>query len=248
MSFKERESAILEYLQNKKEATVAELCRTVFVSEPTMRRDLLALQGAGKILRTHGGAVYLERPGENLPLGFREREHANAKSAIGKRCLSLIKNGDTVIIDASSTAFELLKLLPGKLSVVIITNNAGATRVLAETKIKAFVSGGELAHGTYALVGPYAESFIRSFNADICFFSVRRLTRDGSLTDNAIAENAVRQAMIAQSKKSVLMLDSQKIGAPCLNTLCTLDDITHVVSERDISSEFSAKYAEKFIW
>ena len=94
MSFKERESAILEYLQEKKEATVGELCRAFFVSEPTMRRDLLALHGAGKILRTHGGAVYRGEPGENLPQGFREREHMSAKALIAKRCLSLIKDED----------------------------------------------------------------------------------------------------------------------------------------------------------
>ncbi|MBQ8907529.1 MAG: DeoR/GlpR transcriptional regulator [Clostridia bacterium] len=247
MAFKERESAILEYLQEKKEATVGELCRAFFVSEPTMRRDLLALHNAGKILRTHGGAVYRGEPGENLPQGFREREHVSAKALIAKRCLALVKDGDTVMLDASSTAFELLKLLPAKHSIVVLTNNAGAAQALAETKIKAFVTGGELARGTYALVGSQAESFIRSFNADICFFSVRRLTPDGRLTDNAIAENAVRRAMLSRSRRSVLMLDSQKIGEPCMNTLCTLDEVTHVVSEEDISAAFPSAYKEKFL-
>lgn len=247
MAFKERESAILEYLQEKKEATVAELCRAFFVSEPTMRRDLLALHGAGKILRTHGGAVYRGEPGENLPQLVREREHGSAKALIAKRCLSLIKDGDTVMLDASSTAFELLKLLSAKHSIVVITNSAGAAPALAETKVKAFVTGGELAKGTYALVGSQAEAFIRSFNADICFFSVRRLTKEGLLTDNAIAENAVRRAMLSRAKKSVLMLDSQKLGEPCMNTLCTLDEVTSVVSECDISGEFPAIYREKFL-
>ena len=228
MAFKERESAILEYLQEKKEATVGELCRAFFVSEPTMRRDLLALHNAGKILRTHGGAVYRGEPGENLPQGFREREHVSAKALIAKRCLALVKDGDTVMLDASSTAFELLKLLPAKHSIVVLTNNAGAAQALAETKIKAFVTGGELARGTYALVGSQAESFIRSFNADICFFSVRR-------------------AMLSRSRRSVLMLDSQKIGEPCMNTLCTLDEVTHVVSEEDISAAFPSAYKEKFL-
>ena len=246
MAFKERESAILEYLQEKKEATVAELCRAFFVSEPTMRRDLLALHGAGKILRTHGGAVYRGEPGENLPQLVREREHGSAKALIAKRCLSLIKDGDTVMLDASSTAFELLKLLSAKHSIVVITNSAGAAPALAETKVKAFVTGGELAKGTYALVGSQAEAFIRSFNADICFFSVRRLTKDGLLTDNAIAENAVRRIMLSRAKRRVLLLDSKKIGAPCLNTLCTLDEIDLVVSEQDISALFPA-FREKFL-
>ena len=95
-------------------------------------------------------------------------------------------------------------------SLVVITNSAKAPLILADTNIKIFVTGGELATNTYAYVGNYAEEFLRTFNADICFFSVRTLTRDGRLTDNAVAENAVRKIMLARAKKSVLMLDSEK--------------------------------------
>jgi DeoR/GlpR family transcriptional regulator of sugar metabolism len=87
---------------------------------------------------------------------------------------------------------------------------------------------------------------VLSFNADICFFSVRTLTNDGRLTDNALAENSVRRVMMSKSKKSVLMLDSQKIGEACMNTLCTLDDISYVVSETDISLKFP-KHIKKFV-
>ena len=70
MSLKDREIAILEYLRTKKSASVSELCEALFVSEPTMRRDLAALNTAGKIIRTHGGAIYRNEPGENLPLAY----------------------------------------------------------------------------------------------------------------------------------------------------------------------------------
>ena len=138
---------------------------------------------------------------------------------IGKKCLALINDGDTVMVDGSSTALALLHELGDKKSVVVVTNSAKAPLVLAQTKIKTFVTGGELAADTYAYVGNYAEEFLRGFNADICFFSVRTLTADGKLTDNAIAENAVRRVMMQQSKKRVLILDSEKIGQACINTL-----------------------------
>lgn len=246
MSFKERESAILEYLRKNKRATVEELCSVLFVSEPTMRRDLAALSSAGKIIRTYGGASHKSELGENLPQAFREREQSDAKIAIGKKCLSLINDGDMIMVDASSTGLALLRALAGKHSVAVITNNAKAPLILSESKVKTFVVGGELAANTYACIGNYAEDFIRSFNADICFFSVRRLTRDGKLTDNAIAENSIRRTMMSRSRKSVLMLDSHKIGDACINTLCDISDVTHIVCEKDISGEF-VKYKEKFL-
>lgn len=247
MSFKEqRENAILEYLREHKEASVNELCKALYVSEPTMRRDLASLNANGRIIRTHGGACHRSIPGENLPLSYREKEHSSAKIAIGKKCLSLINDGDTVMVDSSSSALALLRVLDAKKSIVVVTNSAKASLILAETKIKTFVTGGELATDTYAFVGSYAENFIKDFNADVCFFSVRRLTTDGKLTDNALAENRVRKAMMQVCKRKVLMLDSKKVGEPCLNTLCTLDEIDYVVSECEIASKFESN-KEKFI-
>ena len=246
MSFKERESAILAYLQKNKNATVGELCSALFVSEPTMRRDLTELNNKGKIIRTYGGASYKSVPGENLPQELREREQSDAKTVIGKKCLSLIKDGDTVMVDASSTGLALLRAIRENHSIVVITNNAKAPLILAETKVRTFVTGGELAANTYAYVGSYAEDFVRSFNADVFFFSVRRLTGDGRLTDNAIAENSVRRAMMARAGKSVLMLDSHKIGEACMNTLCDISEVDHIVCEKDISGIFP-RHADKFI-
>ncbi len=238
MSLKERENSILEYLDEHKEASVAELCAALFVSEPTMRRDLAALNSQGKLIRTHGGAQVHREPWENIPHAYREREHLGAKAVIGKKCLSLISDGDTIMVDSSSTALSLLELLGNKNSIVVVTNNAKAPMLLYDTKVKVFVSGGELANGTYAYVGSFAESFISSFNADIAFFSVRRLSADGKITDNAVAENNVRKSMLKNARRSVLMLDSKKIGEPCINTLCELRDIDYVVSECDISGIF----------
>ena len=247
MSFKEREFSILEYLREKKEASVSELCSALFVSEPTMRRDLAALNASGKIIRTYGGASYRSELGENLPQDYRGREHSSAKDIIGKKCLDLISDGDLIMVDGSSTALALMRAIGDKKSsIVIITNSAKAPLILAETKVKTFVTGGELAPNTYAYVGSYAEDFIRSFNADICFFSVRTLTSDGRLTDNALAENSIRKVMMSKSKRSVLMLDSKKIGEACINTLCTLNEISYIVCEANISSNYP-EYSDKFI-
>ena len=246
MAFKERELLILEYLKEHREASICELCRAVFVSEATIRRDLTRLHNAKKLIRTHGGAIYRNEPGVNLPQDFRERENVDAKIAIAQKCLSLINDGDTVMIDGSSTVLPLLRIIGAKKSLVIITNNAKAPVLLAESDAKVLVCGGELATNAYALVGSYAESFINSFNADLCFFSVSNLSLDGTLTDNSIAENVIRRAMINNSRQVVLLLDSHKLSEGCISKLCSLDKIDTVVCEKDISHLFP-EHSHKFI-
>ena len=246
MAFKERELLILEYLKEHREASICELCKAVFVSEATIRRDLTRLHNAKKLIRTHGGAIYRNEPGVNLPQDFRERENVDAKIAIAQKCLSLINDGDTVMIDGSSTVLPLLRIIGAKKSLVIITNNAKAPVLLAESDAKVLVCGGELATNAYALVGSYAESFINSFNADLCFFSVSNLSLDGTLTDNSIAENVIRKAMINNSQRVVLLLDSHKLSESCISKLCSLDKIDTVVCEKDISHLFP-EHSHKFI-
>ena len=91
-----------------------------------------------------------------------------------------------------------------------------------------------------------ANTFINSFNADICFISVTNLSRDGQLTDNSIAENLVRRIMLTRSKKKALMLDSTKIGGPCISNLCNLDIFDYVICDTDLRDLFP-NYRGKFI-
>ena len=246
MSFKDRENSILEYLSQNREATIEELCAKLFVSAPTIRRDLRALANSGKIIRTHGGAFLNNLPWESTPQELREKEFVAEKDIIAKKCLDLINDGDTVMIDASSTGLQLIKLLGTKSSIIVVTNSTKASLISTKTGIKTFVTGGETSKTSFGYIGSFAEEFIRKFNADICFFSVSSLTPDGRLTDNSVLENQISKAMIAASKKSVLLLNSQKIGAPQFNTLCTLNDIDFVASEKDLSDKFP-EYKEKFI-
>lgn len=246
MSFKDRENIILDYLRQNREASIDELCAKLFVSAPTMRRDLKALATSGKIIRTTGGAIFNATALEGTLQQVREKEFVLEKDNIAKKCLDLIHDSDTIMVDGSSSCLQLLKILDIKSPLIVITNSSKASAIFAKTGIKTFVTGGEASKTSFAYVGTLAEEFIRKFNADICFFSVSSLTPDGKLTDNSIAENQISKTMIAQSKKSVLLLNSQKIGAPHLNTVCSLKDIDFVVSETDISDMFP-EYKEKFI-
>ena len=133
MSLNDRENGILEYLRQSREASIDELCDRFFVSVATMRRDLTSLAESGKIIRTHGGAFLSSTPGESIPQELREREFVLEKEIIAKRCLELITDGDSVMIDGSSTCLQLMKILDAKKSIVVITNSTKAPFVSQKT-------------------------------------------------------------------------------------------------------------------
>ena len=105
----ERFEKIMEYLREKKTAPVNVLAKRLFVSEATMRRDLSELERKGLVKRLHGGAILLDGANQELPLYLRERQNTDAKRIISEKASHHIVEGQTIFLDASSTAQYLIK-------------------------------------------------------------------------------------------------------------------------------------------
>jgi DeoR family fructose operon transcriptional repressor len=63
MFVEERKMRILERIERQRKATVAELCEQFHVSSATIRSDLRDLEAAGRLIRTHGGAMVKSQTG-----------------------------------------------------------------------------------------------------------------------------------------------------------------------------------------
>ena len=121
---KEREKSILESLLKRKSVTVKELAKELYASESSIRRDLNNLEGQGFLRRIHGGAVLEEQSNSymKIPFAIRELENYDAKLIIAKKAAELVKDGDTVMLDASSSAYALIPFLTKKSSITVITS------------------------------------------------------------------------------------------------------------------------------
>lgn len=233
---KEREKKILEEILKNKKVTVRELAKILYASEPSIRRDLVSLERQNLIKRIHGGAI-LEENGissTKIPFVIREMEQSDAKIIIAQKAAELVNDGDVIFIDASSSAYNVIPYLALKNNITVITCGVKALNKLSEYNIKTICTGGTLIPSCQALVGDDAYNIIEQNNADIFFFSCRGLSDEGYLTDISTQENYVRRKMIKHSKKSYLLCASEKIGKKYYHNLCTVDDITGVISEKDV--------------
>jgi len=236
---KEREKLILQKLLKTKSVTVKELARELYASEPSIRRDLKGLEEQGLVRRVHGGAVLEERSDSlmKIPFAMRELENYDAKLIMAKKAAELVRDGDTVMLDASSSAYALIPFLAKKSGITVITSGVKALMLLTEYGINTYSTGGHVIGSCLSLVESDAYNMLLSYNADIAFFSCRGLSSDGMLTDFSIEENIVRQAMIKRSKKAYLLCASDKLGKAYMHNLCHLDSIDGVISEVDFQKD-----------
>lgn len=238
MPFYEREEKILNALLEKESMSVQELSAKLYVSQPTLRRDLIKLEQMGKIVRTHGGAQLLTKPADaKVPFYLREQEQNDAKSRMALRAVEFIRDGDIIMLDGSTSAHTIIPLLSRFNNLIVITNSAKSAFLLGNMGIQNICTGGRMITRSLCYIGEDAERTVRNYNADVLFFSCRGLSSDGRLTDTSVEENDLRRCMLRQSAKRVLLCDSSKMNRVYLNNLCHLSEVDELICEEPVSRQ-----------
>lgn len=229
----EREKRILEILLKEKRVDVKTLAKQLFISEPSVRRDLASLQKQKLIKRVHGGAELDETAlsKDKIPFMIREYEQSSAKMQIARKAAQLVQEGDVIFLDASTSCYYLIPFLAAKTGITVVTNGVKALSKLAEYGISTVSTGGELMGSCLALVGEEAYKTVESFNADLAFFSCRGVSDDGYLTDISPEENNVRRKMLSRARRSFLLCATEKFGKRYFHNLCHKDRLSGIISE-----------------
>ncbi len=238
----ERHKEIVEILKKQSFASVAKLATTLYASMPTIRRDLSLLERDGYVKRCHGGAMILDG-NTKPPVYFRREQKSQEKLKMCKIASTLISEGDTVFIDASTSAFHIADFIEKEQGVTVITNGLPIATQLADTGIKVYSTGGRLLKESLAFVGISAEKAAALYNADTMFFSVASLSLDGMLSDWSEDEAMLRVEMAKNAKRKVLLCDSSKLGTMSTFKLFTLDTLEFIVTDKSLPKEMISKYA-----
>ncbi|MBQ9355129.1 MAG: DeoR/GlpR transcriptional regulator, partial [Clostridia bacterium] len=153
----ERQNEIINILVEKKSISVNKLAKILYVSAPTVRRDLSELEQQGKVLRTHGGVILRMTAESEIPLMFREDQNSIAKQIIANKASKIVQNGSVIFLDASSTAAHIIPFLKKFSDIVVITNSPKTSMKLGENNIKNYCTGGLLLMHSIAFVGSETE-------------------------------------------------------------------------------------------
>lgn len=226
-----QEKSILEYLQTEQFATVDDLAQKLFVSPSTVRRKLTELQERGLVSRTHGGVKINDE--NNFQPSFTYRIHQNSyeKKKIALSAIKLIKNGDLIFLDGTTSSFFIAEYLSEFNNLRVITNGVDTLSLLAKNGVCAYSTGGQVQEQNRSvLVGKYALDMIDNFHADIAFFSAQSVDTNGEIYDCFEEENFIRKAMIKNAKTKVFLCDSTKLGKTSSFHLCSLQDADYIVS------------------
>ncbi len=157
----DRRAFILKRLEEEEQVNVTELSRKFGVSEVTIRKDLRHLERKNILIRSRGGAMKQSLINIDLSIYDSRKQNIKLKEAIGAAAATMIKEGETILLDTGTTLMEMAKRLPKKIDITVITNSVDITFRLAEyPNIRVLMPGGILRRNSLSLVGEHAaESF-----------------------------------------------------------------------------------------
>ncbi len=244
----EREDEILSLLNETEYATVDYLSQKMNISSSSIRRDLKNLEERGLVNRSYGGVKIANATGKRIPFSLRSHENSTQKKQICKATLNLINAGDVIFLDGSSSVYFIADMLPAISGITVVTNSVDVISCLSNYDVKVYGTGGTIsAENKAVLVGKYAQDFLRNIRADIALFSVQAVNADGDFFDCYPEEVAIRNIMMQNARKKVLLCDSSKWNKTSTFYQCNARDLDYIVSDRDLSQLFQDPTPEKYI-
>jgi DeoR/GlpR family transcriptional regulator of sugar metabolism len=235
-----RRSEIKKMMYEKREVTVKELSTVFSVSEETIRRDLHALENEGIVTRTYGGAVLQRRVKNIVDRKIVEGLFVESKTIIAKRCAELIKNGDCIFLDSSSTALHICDEIMNLRLTVITNSYSVSTRLVELDNIMLICTGGSIDRTDYSFTGRSVTRFLSDYYVDKSFVSCSSIDMERGLSDFNEQRAEIRRYIIENSNKSYIIADHTKFDRVSFVNICGFENINAIIVDKDLSSEWKA--------
>jgi DeoR family fructose operon transcriptional repressor len=240
----DRRREIVELVTESDGLSVEELSAQLGVSESTIRRDLRRLSDRDQIERTHGGALPVTNVGTERTFDQKVVQNLSAKQAIGRRAAEEVNAGQFVFFDSGTTTLQIARETPNDGSFVSITNSPVLCIELGKEDGRVNVTGGSFREESMGLVGPTTDRYIRSCNFDLAFIGTNGLDENGAFTAPVEEGVSLKQEVIENSARSIVVANAGKAGVQRFREFATLGDIDAIITDAAVPDEFEDRVEE----
>ena len=242
----QRRSLIIELIKKNQFISVTELSSQLSASEATIRRDLTSLELAGKLERTHGGATSIENIQHEEKMAEKQTLNVKEKLSVAYRAMSLLKDYQTIILDAGSTTQLLARLIgESTLHLTIITNaTSHFPELMLNPNVDCYLIGGKIRPNTLACVGSLAISSMARFKADIAFLGVNGISAQGEFTTADVEESLMKRAMLERASRVVVLSDHSKFNKQWLSVFANAHEVDLLICNEGTDQIFIATLQE----
>lgn len=237
MLIADRYERIVELVNERGSIRVSELSVLCEVTEETIRRDLDRLEKAGRLLRSHGGAVSLRERQPETPYAEREVMNSAEKQRIAREAVMMIKPGDRIVLDASTTAWYMASHLPNMPLTVLTNSMKVASELSNKERIEVISTGGQLSRRSMSFVGHLAERSLDLYHVDKLFLSCKGFHLEHGISESNELQAMVKRKMISIAEQVILIADSSKFGLQAFTHVARIGELNEIITDYTPSKE-----------
>lgn len=226
---KERHDFIMRQINLHNRILTSDLVQLINVSEDTIRRDLQELSVANQLFKVHGGAL-----SKSYHSSFDDSDvyAKDAKIAIARKAISLIKDGMVVLTGGGTTIIELSKQLPENLHATFFTISPFVAIELAKyPKIEVILIGGLFSKNSQVTYGGQVINQLSEINPDLCLLGTSALHPSNGLTDTDWEINQLKKSMLNASRRTAILCISEKLDISLRLKVSSIQNIHYLVTE-----------------
>lgn len=228
----ERHKFIMTRLLEEQKVVTTDLALALDLSEDTIRRDLNELDSKKLLEKVYGGAVqFVEKSDDVFNINISAEEE---KKKIVTKALSLLHDGQVIIMSGGSTNLVFAKLIPSDLKATIYTYSLPIAMQLSQhPNIDLIFIGGKMQKKAMVTIGIDVMQVLSKIKADICFLGASSISIKQGLTEIGYEVSIVKKAMIESSERVVSMFSSNKLNTKMPHSVCDLSQLDTIVTELD---------------
>ena len=242
MHERERHKLILNAVQDRPVATISELVEVTATSEATIRRDISALHIQGRLRRVRGGAEALHPPQffgiTGRPFKASEAVNVEKKRAIAEAAVALCADGDSIIMNAGTTTFQMVHFMTASRLQVMTSSFPIAEHLIRHTRNNVMVPGGLIYREQAAILSPF-DDVTKNFFAHRMFMGAQGVCRLGVMERDPLMVQRERK-LIDQAEQLVVLVDSSKFAQRSSLIVCALECVDTIITDDGVTDEVAA--------
>jgi DeoR family fructose operon transcriptional repressor len=224
MNAYDRWKKILRMLDERQRITVEEFVEELGISEATIRRDLSAMEKEGSLKRFRGGAVSIEKPYETAyQIDKRMFIHKEEKQKIAKVAASLLKDGDFIFLDSSSTVYYMIDYIRAE-NITVVTNAIPAISRLMERGIKTYVLNGYADAASNSIIADDVENQIAKMHFSKSFIGTYAMSQTMDFATYDTRDGMYKKRIAEHSNETYVLADSSKFEHSAFFTFAKISD------------------------
>ncbi|WP_018887725.1 DeoR/GlpR family DNA-binding transcription regulator [Paenibacillus massiliensis] len=232
----ERMQLIMEYLRKHQRISADDIVTLFDVSRDTARRDLIKLEEQDALVRTRGGAILPSAHGEYRSYNDRLQYVSEEKRAIGKLAAALVRKGDHIILDSSTTVQACAEYLHQKDCTVITNSIHSADTLSNHSAVDIHLLGGRLQKEQRYLYGPSVFEALDHYYVNKAFIGVGGVARQGLYS--GVEDGKIKHKMMQQAEQVIVLADHSKLNRRSMYRFADWSHVHLFITDQPLSAEW----------